>query len=53
MLLETGVMNFAIGHDLGNEVALALDCLAAAIDRRALPAHPFTRVRIYTKYSCN
>jgi len=53
MLLETGVMTFAIGHDVRLEVDQAIDCLTAAIEKRSLPAHPFTRVRIYTKYSCN
>ncbi|MBI3674697.1 MAG: substrate-binding domain-containing protein [Rhizobiales bacterium] len=53
MLLETGVMNFVIGHDVAAEVAHAIDFVTALLDKRPLPALGHTRVRIYTKYSRN
>jgi LacI family transcriptional regulator len=53
MLLETGVMNFAIGHDVGSEVEAAVRHIAALLDRRTPVVAPLSRVRIYTKYSCN
>jgi len=53
MLLETGVMNFAIGHDVGTEVALAVDYIAAHLAQKNVAAPPHTRVHIHTKYSCN
>ena len=52
-LLETGVMNFAIGHDVNEEVAQAIACLTARLEKRALAAPAPARTRIYTKYSCN
>ena len=53
MLLETGVMNFAIGHDITDEVAQAVDVALAQFDKRPFAPPPPARVRIYTKYSCN
>jgi LacI family transcriptional regulator len=53
MLLETGVMNFVIGHDVVHEVELALNCAIQAVGRKAVTPPAFTRIRIYTKYSCN
>ena len=53
MLLETGTMNFAIGHDVGLEVAQAIECLTAHLDKRPTPATTPPKVRIYTKYNCN
>jgi LacI family transcriptional regulator len=53
MLLETGVMNFAIGHDVALEVELAMSCAIQAAGRKPITPPAFTRIRIYTKYSCN
>jgi len=53
MLLESGQMHFAIGHDVDREVALAMDCLRAQIERRPLPPISPASVRVYTKYNCN
>jgi LacI family transcriptional regulator len=53
MLLETGIMNFAIGHDVSLEVEMALNCAIQAVGRKAITPPAFTRIRIYTKYSCN
>ncbi len=53
MLLETGVMNFTIGHDVTHEVELAMSCAIQAAGRRPITPPAFTRIRIYTKYSCN
>lgn len=53
MLLESGVMHFAIGHDVDREAALAIEHVLALLDKKPAPAPEPTRVRIYTKYSCN
>lgn len=53
MLLETGVMNFAIGHDVQAEVEIALNCAIQAAGRKPVMPPAFTRTRIYTKYNCN
>lgn len=53
MLLETGVMNFAIGHDVQIEVETALNCAIQAAGRKPVMPPAFTRTRIYTKYNCN
>lgn len=52
-LLEAGIMNFVIGHDVVAEVEAALRQVAALLDKRALPVLPLSLVRVYTKYSCN
>ena len=53
LLLETGVMNFAIGHDVAAEVAQAIEFAAGFLDKHSQAAPALTRVRVYTKYSCN
>lgn len=53
LLLETGVMSFAIGHDVAHEIEIALDCIKKVMSRQMLEPPPLTCVRIYTKYSCN
>jgi LacI family transcriptional regulator len=53
LLLESGLMHFAIGHDVDREVALAIDCLRAHVERRPLPSISPASVRVYTKYNCN
>ncbi|MBV1700596.1 MAG: LacI family DNA-binding transcriptional regulator [Hyphomicrobiales bacterium] len=52
MLMESGVMHFSIGHDVEREVALSIEYILAVLDKRPPPALSPTRVRIYTKYSC-
>jgi LacI family transcriptional regulator len=52
-LLETGIMNFAIGHDVQTEVDTAANLLVAVLDKKETPVIPFTPVQIYTKYNCN
>jgi LacI family transcriptional regulator len=52
MLLESGLMHFVIGHDVDREVAIAIDCLCAHIQKRALPTMSPASVRVYTKYNC-
>ena len=52
-LLETGIMNFVIGHDVLSEVETAVSHVEALLDKRTLPVVPQSPVRIYTKYSCN
>ena len=52
MLLETGGMNFAIGHDLDIEVAQSIAVLEAAFAGRTDVSFPLTPVRVYTKYNC-
>ncbi len=53
MLLETGVMNFAIGHDVLSEVEAAIKYVIALLEKKTPALVPQSRVRIYTKYSCN
>jgi LacI family transcriptional regulator len=52
-LLETGIMNFAIGHDVLSEVEAAAHHVIALLDKQVPTTAPLSRVRIYTKYSCN
>lgn len=52
-LLETGLMDIVIGHDVRHEVSLAVRCIEAALDRTPLPALPPTEIKIYTKYNCS
>jgi LacI family transcriptional regulator len=52
-LLETGVMNFAIGHDVLQEVEAAIRLATALVNQQSVAAPPLSPVRIYTKYSCN
>ena len=52
-LLESGVMHFAIGHDVYREVGLAIDCLRAQLEKRPLPSISPASARVYTKYNCN
>jgi LacI family transcriptional regulator len=53
LLLETGVMNFAIGHDVSVEVGQAISVMRKLVRKQAWEAPPPSRVRVYTKYSCN
>lgn len=53
MLLESGGMDFVVGHDVDREVAQSVEVIEAFLDKRPLPAPTRTKVRVYTKYSCN
>ena len=50
-LLETGLMDVVIGHDVDHEVALSVKCIEAAWSRRPLPAGS-TEIKIHTKFNC-
>ena len=52
-LLETGIMNFVIGHDVLSEVEAAAHHVVALLEKKEPKIVPLSRVRIYTKYSCN
>jgi LacI family transcriptional regulator len=52
MLLESGVMHFAIGHDVDREVAQSIEYLLALLGNRPPPPLAPTQVRVYTKYNC-
>lgn len=52
-LLEAGIMNFVIGHDVLAEVEVAIRQVMALLDKRTPPVVPLSSVRVYTKYSCN
>ena len=52
LLLETGVMSVAIGHDVAQEIEAALDCVRMALDGKQILSPPRTRVLIHTKYNC-
>jgi hypothetical protein len=42
----------AVGHDLDREMALSIEVIQAHLEKKRLPG-TMTKVRIYTKYSCN
>ena len=52
VLLESGNMHYAIGHDVEREVAQAIEHILALLDKRPTPAAAPTQVRIFTKYNC-
>jgi LacI family transcriptional regulator len=52
-LLETGIMNFVIGHDVLSEVEAAVHHVEALLEKRPPTVVQLSPVRIYTKYSCN
>ena len=52
-LLESGGMDFVIGHDMDVEVALSVETILAHLDGRPAPASTRTRVRVYTKFNCD
>ena len=51
-LLETGVMNFVIGHDVDREVAQSIEYILAILDKRPPPPLSPTKIRIITKFNC-
>jgi LacI family transcriptional regulator len=51
-LLETGQMDFVIGHDVDLEVALAVEAVVAALEQRDAAAPLLSKVRVFTKYNC-
>jgi LacI family transcriptional regulator len=53
LLLETGSMNFAIGHDVLSEVEAAVSHVVALLDKQAPGVNALSPIRIFTKYSCN
>jgi len=53
MLLESGGMDFVIGHDVDREIASGVEAILAHLDGHPLPDVAPTTVRIYTKYSCS
>lgn len=53
LLLESGLMNFVIGHDVLAEVEAAAQHVALMLDKRVPKIVPSSRVLIFTKYSCN
>jgi LacI family transcriptional regulator len=52
-LLESGIMNFALGHDVALEVDRAIRHMLALLEQRKPAPPPLSRVQVYTKYSCN
>ncbi len=52
-LLESSIMNFVIGHDVQLEVESAIRHALALLEQDKPTPPQQTRVRIYTKYSCN
>ncbi len=52
ILLETGGMDFVIGHDLDREISFSIECLRASLKKQGLPNIPSMPVRIFTKYNC-
>lgn len=52
-LLEAGIMNFAIGHDVLAEVESAARTMMALLEKKPFTIPPQSLVRVYTKYNCN
>jgi LacI family transcriptional regulator len=52
-MLEAGIMNFVIGHDVLSEVEASIHHVENMLDKRPPTIAPLSLVRIYTKYSCN
>lgn len=52
-LLESGGMDFVIGHDVDREVALSVEAITAFLDKRPASGGTATRVRVYTKFNCD
>ena len=50
-LLESGIMNFVIGHDVFSEVETAVQHVAAMLDQQVPAIVRSSRILIYTKYS--
>lgn len=50
-LLETGLMDIVIGHDVDHEVALAVKAIEAAWNGLPLPAGS-TEIKVHTKFNC-
>ena len=53
MLLETGAMDFVMGHDLDQEVTQSIQLIHAQLEQRVLPDFTPSRVLVFTKYNCN
>lgn len=51
MLLETGLMDIVIGHDVDHEVMLAVKAIEAALDGASLPIGS-TEIKVHTKFNC-
>ena len=52
MLLETGAMDFVIGHDLDAEVAQSMEVMRGFFDGKRDFTFPLTPIRIFTKFNC-
>jgi LacI family transcriptional regulator len=53
VLLESGGMDFVIGHDVPAEIAMSVAEIEARLDGKGPVNAPHTKVQIHTKYSCN
>ena len=53
VLLEGGLMHFAIGHGVEREAAQSIGYICALLDKRPPPPLTPARVRIYTKDRCS
>eukprot|EP01037_Dinobryon_pediforme_P017793 gene17793-18013_t len=51
-LLESGVMNFVIGHDVDREVAQSIKFIMESLEGKPEANIKPTQVRIFTKYNC-
>lgn len=52
MLLETGKMDFAIGHDLDSEVALSIEFVQSVLRTGVAGPVGLTPVRVFTRFNC-
>ena len=51
-LLEAGRMDFSIGHDLAEEVALSVQAIQSVLKTGAPGPIGFTPVRVFTQFNC-
>ncbi len=52
-LLESGSMDFVIGHDITDEIATSFQTIRAHLCKLPFVPPPLAKVRLYSKYNCN
>ena len=51
LLLEQGIMDMAIGHDFGSEIAMAVECITMSLQGQQ-PAKRLTQSHIFMRFNC-
>ena len=50
-LLQRGIMDVAIGHDLDREISLAVECIKMAL-QAVQPVNRITQSQVFTRFNC-